>query len=171
MKKNHYLLLLVLALSSTVNAQTNWITKNLDEKLSVKFPGKPEALTKIGTVLYVYKEKDSSAYSASVVDLNVLAHLDSATLSPMKDTQEFANQLKAGIAVQKTNYMFGDIVVGKWKTYTSYNVSALDRADKNTLKMVMILIGSKMYSFSCRVPPNLNPDSDQTFFSSVELLK
>ncbi|SDE04550.1 hypothetical protein SAMN05216464_103447 [Mucilaginibacter pineti] len=172
MKKTYYLLLFALMLSAaTSKAQTSWITKNLDEKISVKFPSEPEKTTKNGIDIYTLRAKDSIGYSANVIDYNVVVHLDSAALAPVKDTQQFADQMKMGIASKKTNYTFGDIIIGKWNTYTTYNISATDNNNKNTLLMRMILIGSKMYSLSCRVPPNMVTKNNDVFLDSFRLLK
>jgi hypothetical protein len=171
MKKTYYLLLFVLMLSAAAKAQTHWVTKNLDENLSVKFPAEPEKTTRNGVDIYTLREADSIGYSANVIDYNVMVHLDSAALAPVKDTRQFADQMKMGIASKKTNYTFGDVIIGKWNTYTTYNISASDKINKNTLLIRMILIGSKMYSLSCRVPANLVTKNNEVFLGSAEILK
>jgi hypothetical protein len=77
-----------------------------------------------------------------MIDFKVVAHLDSATLAPMKDVQQFADQIRMGMASKKLNYTFGDIAIGKWKTYTTYSMSATENTNKNTLLVQMILIGN-----------------------------
>jgi uncharacterized GH25 family protein len=57
MKKTYYLILFVLMLSATAKAQTNWVTKNIDEKLSIKFPAEPETVTKNSIDSYLFKGK------------------------------------------------------------------------------------------------------------------
>ena len=171
MKKTYYLILLVLILSSAAKAQTDWVTKNIDEKLSIKFPAEPETVTRNGINSYLVKGKDSIAYSTTLVDFKVVAHLDSATLAPVKDKQEFADGMMAGMAKKKTNYTFGAVTIGKWKTYTTYSVSASENANKSTLWLKMILIGSKMYTLSCRVPANTVTKNNEVFLDSVETLK
>jgi hypothetical protein len=170
-KKTYYLLLFVLMLSTTANAQTDWVTKNLDEKLSVKFPVEPEKVTKNGIDSYTVKGKDSVGYNAAVLDYKVVANLDSAALASVKDTQQFADQIRLGIGSKKTNYTFGNVIIGKWKTYTAYSISASENTNKNTLLLRMILIGSKMYSLSCLVPANMVTKNNEVFLGSVELLK
>jgi hypothetical protein len=170
MKKTYYLLLFVL-MSASVKAQTGWITQNLDEKLSIKFPAQPQKTTKNGFVIYTLREPDSMAYSVAMLDYKVVLHLDSAALAPMKDNQQFANQLRAGIASKKTNYTFGDITIGKWNTYATYSMSASENTNKNTLLIQMILIGSKMYSLSCRIPANMTTKNNEVFFGSFGILK
>lgn len=171
MKKTYFLLLFVFVLQVIAKAQTDWITKKLDEKISVKFPIEPQKLTNNGNDTFVAKESDSLAYSAGMIDLKVVANLDSATLAPMKDSQEFANQMVKGIASKKKNYAFGDVTIGKWKNFTSYNTSAYDNTNKNTLLVKIIFIGSKMYLISCRVPADIATKKNNTFFSSIEILK
>jgi hypothetical protein len=171
MKKTFYLLLFVLMLSATAKAQSTWTTKNLDENLSVKFPAEPEKVSKPGVDSYTVKAKDSVIYIAGVVDYKIVAGLDSATLASMKDMQQFADQIRIGMSSRKPNYTFGPITIGKWKTYTLYNVSATENANKYTLTGQLILIGSKMYSFSCRVPVNQATPDKEVFLGSVELLK
>jgi len=171
MKVNYYLILLLITLSSAVKAQNSWTEKKLDDKISVKFPKEPEKLVKNGTESYILKEPDSVAYSAVAIDLNVLAHLDSATLSQMKDNQEFADQFMKGVASQKPNYTFGDVTIGQWKTFTTYNVSGVDNKTKSTLFVQMIIIGSKIYTLSCRIPANMAPNKKEAYFNNVALLK
>jgi hypothetical protein len=111
------------------------------------------------------------AYSVAMLDYKIVLHLDSAALAPMKDNQQFADQLRAGIASNKTNYTFGDITIGKWNTYATYSMSASENINKNTLLIQMILIGSKMYSLSCRIPANMTTKNNEVFFGSFGILK
>lgn len=171
MKKNYYLLLLVMVLSVAGKAQTDWVSIKLDEKIAVKFPYEPEKKVANGSVSYVSKTKDSVTYGAVVLDYNVIAHLDSATLALIKDTQQFADQTKAGIVSQKKNYIFGDITIGKWKTFTTYSMLGTNTTNKNKVSLKMILIGSKMYSLSCLVPDEPDAKNSAVFLDSVELLK
>ena len=163
------MLLFMFVLSAVAKAQTDWITKKLDEKISVTFPSEPQKLTKNGVDSYTVKEKDSLAYSAGMVDFKVLANLDSVALARVKDSQEFANQIVKGIGSQKKNYTFGDVIISKWKNFTSYSTSACDNISKNTLFVKMILIGSKMYTLSCRIPAEMVTKNNETFFNSIEI--
>jgi hypothetical protein len=173
-KKTFYLLLLLVATLAATNptsAQTSWLTKKIDDRLSVKFPGEPQKTTKNGVDSYIFKGSDSISYSSAFIDFKVVAHADSAALAPIKDTQRFADQLKAGIAGQKANYAFGDIVIGTWKNYTTYILTGSDNADKKKLSLHMILIGSKMYTLTSLVPDGIVTENDKLFFGSAELLK
>lgn len=164
-------MLCLLILSAAAKAQTNWITKKLDDKLSVKFPIEPETVTKNGVESYLSKGNDSIKYSSTIIDYKLVANLDSATLAPVKDTKAFADQLRMGTASAKTNYTFGPITIGKWNTYTTYSLSATENTTKSTLIMRMILIGSKMYTLACLVPLNAVTQNNEVFFSSLEMTK
>ncbi|OOQ59913.1 hypothetical protein [Mucilaginibacter pedocola] len=171
MKKICYLLLFVLTLSVSARAQTGWVTQKLDDKLSVKFPSAPEKITKNGVEGYTLKAKDSVGYIVNFLDFKQVANLDSAGLAPMKDKQEFADQLGAGLASATKNYTFGNVTIGEWKSYTTYSMTGTENTTKGTISIRMILIGSKMYSLSCRVPANLVTKNSDLFFASAEVLK
>src|SRR5882757_2268987 len=109
MKKILYLLLFVLTLSAAANAQTAWVTTKIDNKISVKFPAEPVKMSKPTGDVYVYRAADSLAYSAAMLDMNVVVHLDSTKLAQVKDMQPFADQLIKGIASSKKNYTFGAV--------------------------------------------------------------
>jgi hypothetical protein len=172
MKKTYYVLLLVLLASVSAKAQTGWVTQNVDEKISIKFPVETKKTTAAnGSNVYTVKGQDSIGYSATMTDLNVTVHIDSAALAPLKDTQEFADQMMAGMASKKANYAFGAVTLGKWKNNTTYSITGTETTKKSTLFVQMMLIGSKMYIFSCSIPPNLTTKNNEIFFSTIELLK
>jgi hypothetical protein len=170
MKKNYYLLLLVLVLSASVNAQTQWKEINLDEKILVKFPSAPEKKTANGIINFVAKTKDSVTFTASVIDYQVIAKIDSAGLAALKDTKGFADQLKAGISAQRKDYVLGDVKVDKWRAYTTYQLLGTKSNDNKKLHLKMIIIGSKMYSLSCLVPAQLETRDTEIFLDSLEFI-
>ncbi|RYU87956.1 hypothetical protein EWM62_15805 [Mucilaginibacter terrigena] len=171
MKKARYLLLFALMFSAAVNAQTAWVAQKLDEQFLVKFPAAPLKEVRNDVDVYTLRQADSVAYSANMVDYFVMAHLDSAALAPIKDDQRFADGLRTGIASKKINYTFGPATIGKWETYTTYNLTGVDNTTKSTLYLQMILVGSRVYSLSCRVPVNVDTKDKDLFFGSAELLK
>lgn len=171
MKKISFLLFFVLCQTAISYAQSAWVTQKIDENLSVKFPEAATYTPKKGIDSYVYKGKDSVQYNAIVMDYKVLANMDSAMLAPMKDNQQFADQMMDGIAAQKPNYTFGEAKIGKWKTYTTYSFAGTDKSNQSKLTIQMILIGHKMYSFSCLIPTQLDTKNADLFLSSPALLK
>lgn len=170
MKKIHLLLAFML-FSIAVSAQENWITKQLDGKLSVKFPSEPQKMTKNGADSFVAKEKDSVIYSAGSIDMYTVAKMDSAALAPLKDNPMFAEKLIAGVASQKSTYKFGEVKLGKWNGLTTYNVVGTENANKNTLHIQMIFVGSKLYTLTCRVPAEVTTKSNELFFNSAAISK
>ncbi len=171
MKKKYYLLLTILILSASVNAQVQWQKTMLDGKTSVKFPSAPEKKTANGTVNYVFKTNDSVTFTATVLDYQVIANMDSVGLAAIKDKQEFADQLRAGILAQRKDYVLGDIKVSNWKTHTVYQILGKKSNDNKKLFFKMIVIGSKMYGLSCLVPDQLVTNDSEVFFNSFELIK
>lgn len=171
MKKNYYLLLLILVLSASANGQTQWEDTKLDEKLLVKFPSTPDKKTANGSVRFVAKTKDSVTFTATVIDYQIIAKIDSASLAAMKDTPSFAEQLKAGISAQRKDYVLGDVEVSKWKTYTTYQILGTKSNDNKKLYLKMIIIGSKMYGLSCLVPDQLVTKDNEVFLNSLEFVK
>ncbi|MBB2148577.1 hypothetical protein [Pedobacter gandavensis] len=174
MKKTSFFLLLVLTMlvgTAQIYAQASWVTKKIDNRLSVKFPGEPQKTIRNGVDSYIFKGNDSISYSSTLIDYKVLAHLDSATLAPIKDSQGFVDRMKEGIVAQKANYTFGDIIIGTWKNYTTYNITGADNTNKKKLLIHMILIGSKMYMLSYLVPDGLVTKNNEMFFGSAELSK
>lgn len=170
MKKLHFLLLSLLVFPLLCFAQKNWVMLKIDERISVSFPSAPEKSTKNGNDVYIDREADSILYSAAMIDLKPFAGLDSVKLATIKDTQGFADQFMKGIASQKTNYDFGKTTIGKWKGWTTYQTSATDKTGKGTLYTYMIIIGSRVYTFSCRVPDKLAIKDKDQFFDSVQLM-
>lgn len=170
MKKKYCLLLFVFLLSITVKAQTSWLTVKLDNKMAVNFPVEPEKKIGNGTVNFTSKTADSVIHIVGVMDYKIIANIDSAGLAPLKDTQTFADQIRAGVISQRKNYNFGNITIGKWKTFTTYTMAGTKSTDKSRVSMKMILIGSKMYGFTCLIPDQLASKNDEVFFDSVKLL-
>ncbi len=170
MKKSALLFLFVAFFTTITQAQISWITKQLDKNISVKFPGTPKETTKNNVETYLYKDNDSTTYIVGILDYKIIANLDSASLEPIKDQQQFADGIRQGMVSQKTNYTFGDITIGKWETYTTYSISGFENTQKKKISMRMILIGSKMYSLSCVVPAGLPDKNKDTFLNSAALL-
>ena len=171
MKKTYYLLLFVLFVSVAAKAQSGWVTQKMDDKFSVKFPSEPKLKTNNGINIYTYKGKDSIAYIANLVDFKVVANLDSATINAMKDSPMFIDQIKSGMVGSMPNFTLGDPVIGKWKAYTTYTIEGTGNTKKDKILIYMILIGTKMYTLSCLIPPNLATKNNEVFFNSVQLLK
>ena len=169
MKKTLALVMAVLLTITIVRAQVGWITHKADNRISVKFPNEPKEVTP-GTFVALDKiGKDSVGYSITVVDLEKVAGIDSATLTPIKATQQFADQLKAGMKQSLTDIDLQDFKISTWKGFTSYSTTGNGATKKQTMYIFMVLIGSKMYSLSSVVPNGVATTGRDEFFSSLTL--
>ena len=171
MKRTYYLLLFVLILSASAKAQTAWTTTKLDDKMSVKFPSEPKKTTVNNIDTYAVMGKDSIGYVAVMIDFNVIAHMDEATLAGLKDSQEFADQFKTGFVSSRPEFNIGDITIGKWKGNTMYTMSGLNKNNKTMMSAQTVIIGTKMYMQSCVLPANTGAADKEKFFSSLEEVK
>lgn len=171
MKKLQLLFVVLLMFAITANAQQKWITKKIDEKLSVNFPSEPEKVTKNGNDSFIIKEKDSVTYAAGMIDMYTVAKMDSATLAPLKENPMFAEKLVAGIASQKPTYKFGKVKIGSWNGLTTYDITGFEETTKNTIYLQIIFIGSRLYTLACRIPADLSTKKKELFFNSATLVK
>lgn len=160
-------LLLFIAVPFITNGQTNWVTHKADERISMKFPATPKEAVK-GTM--VATEPDSSvAYILTVLDFTIF-NIDSATLAPVKATPEFAAQLKTGMAQSMPDLLVEDLKISEWKSFTSYATTGTD-TKKNKYKMMMVIIGTKLYSLTAVCKPNVDTAKADKFFASLTLTK
>lgn len=171
MKKKHLLQALLLFLSLSVYAQTKWENIKLDERMMIKFPSMPEKKNGNGTISFVTKTNDSVTFTATVLDYEVIAKIDSVGLAAIKDTQPFADQLRLAIVKQRADYMLGDIIIDKWHTYTTYEILGEKRNDNKKLHLKMVVIGSKIYGLSCLIPAQLSTKDSAVFFNSFAFVK
>lgn len=161
-------LLLFIAVPFITQAQTNWVTHKADERVSVKFPTAPRETAAKGTI--VATEPDSSvAYILTVVDFTTFG-VDSAALAPVKATPEFAAQLKTGMGQSMPNLVMEDLKIGEWKSFTSYATTGTD-TKKNKYKMMMVIIGTKLYSLTAVCKPTVDTAKADKFFASLSLTK
>ena len=165
MKKIYLLLLPFLITVTFVNAQGGWVTHKADDKVSIKFPSEPIEYTPGSFTAF---DKDSVAYIFTLVDFKKVANIDSETLAPIKNTPEFAAQLKSGIKQSLPNVDFADFVIGTWKGFTSYSSSGLD-PEKKKYDMFMFIIGNKLYSASTVSAPGVSSESHDNFVNSIVL--
>ncbi|RZK75949.1 MAG: hypothetical protein EOO92_15355 [Pedobacter sp.] len=147
MKKTISLLAFLILLVTAVSAQTSWVSQKIDDRFTLKFPVTP----KLEKAIYIAKGPDSTGYTLNIVDFNVVAKLDSAALAPIKDTEEFASQLKSGLIQSLPMLANSEIAIGKFKGYTSYTISGGNDEKKAKLYIQMILVGSKLYSMASAV--------------------
>ena len=157
------LIVAVLATITIANAQTGWISYKGDNRISVKFPAQPKELSP-GSVMA--QSSDSVVYVFTIVDFVQVANLDSAAIAPMKDSPEFAAQLKVGMKSSLPDVDFSDFKIGKWKGFTSYTSSGLD-SKKKKYDFFMFIIGSKLYSTSTISMDGKGTKNKEDYFNSI----
>ena len=166
MKKILFFAITALLAINTAHAQSGWINYKIDDKISVKLPGKP---TEMQPGTNMITDKDSSVYLTTLVDFVKVANVDSAALAPYLSTQEFANGLKTGMLSKMPNSTLGDVKIDKWKGYYSYSVDG-GNAEKNfKLYTYMVIIGSKMYGLMAIIPNGNDTKGKDDFFASLTL--
>lgn len=166
MKKTFSLVIALLLTITIVKAQEGWVSHKADDRISVKFPNEPREEI-AGT--YTAHDKDSLSYILTVVDFVAVANIDSTALAPMKETPEFAAQLKQGINASLPNVTLEDFKIGAWKGHTSYTTSGVNGTQKLKLYMFMVLVGNKLYSLTSVVPDSATTKGRDDFFASLEL--
>jgi hypothetical protein len=165
MKKIYFIVITMLITAAIAKAQDGWVTHKGDERISVKFPSEPKELTP-GSFIAV--DKDSIAYIFTIVDFVKVANIDSVALAPMKNTPEFAAQIKTGMKQSLPDVEFPDFVIGSWKGFTSYVSSGLDSKNKK-YDMFMFIIGNKLYSVSTVTAPGASTKGRDNFLGSIML--
>lgn len=163
--------MLLLFLAFFTKAQNNWVKLNLDEKVYVNLPAMPEKKVGNGSISYTLKTKDSIVLSVAILDYKIIANLDSTRLATIKDNPDFANQLKQGLITQRPSYTFGNMMIGKWKTFSKFDINGVRKRDQGKLKMEMILIGSKLYGLSYILPDKFVSNIGDLFINSFDFIK
>jgi len=147
------------------SAQTGWVDHKGDNRISLKFPSEPK---EVSPGSFAASDKDSVVYVFTIVDFVTVAGIDSTTLAPIKNTPEFAGQLKTGIGQSLPNVTFDDFKLGTWKGFTSYSSTGVDPKMKK-YDMFMVLIGNKMYSFSTVRSNSTGTQGRDSFLGSIVL--
>lgn len=166
MKKTIWLFVTTIFCATFVYAQDGWVSHKADNRISVKFPNEPKEVI-AGT--FATHDKDSVGYALTVIDFVTAAGIDSVTLAPMKDTPEFAAQLKQGIGSSLPGVVLDDFTIGKWKGFSSYSTAGVNSSQKTKMYMFMVLIGNKLYSLSTVAPAGKSTKGRDNFFSSLTL--
>jgi len=164
MKKTFLLLITIAATINFVQAQNDWISYTINNKLSVKIPDQPVKADE-NTVYAI--GKDTTVYIITTVDLFKTDHLDSAKLLISAPTIEFANNFKSSMLSAMPGYTLGDVSIGKWKGFTSYHMEGDNAGEKLKIHAFMIIIGSHIYSLMTMAPPNHSAVERDAFFNSL----
>ena len=165
MKRTLTLLIAIVFATAVAHAQTGWVDHKGDERISLKFPAEP---TEVTPGSFAAHDKDSVVYIFTIVDFVQVAGIDSVALAPIKNTPEFAVQLKSGINQSLPNVTFDDFKLGTWKGFTSYTSTGVD-LNKKKYDMFMVIIGNKLYSFSTVRGDGTGMQGHDTFLNMIVL--
>jgi len=166
MKKIISLVVLTIVSVTFTFAQSIWINRKADNRISLKFPNEPKEIV-TGTLMA--HDKDSLTYVFTVIDFVAVANIDSTALAPMQESPDFAAQLKQGMSSTLHDVTLDDFKIGKWKGHTSYTTTGVSNKDKSQLYTFMVLVGNKMYSLSAVIPAGKPVAGRDQFFSSLTL--
>jgi len=149
---------------NVVYGQNGWITHKMDDRVSVKLPGKP---TWIQAGTDSLKDKDGLIYFAILVDFVKIDDIDSATFAKYLPTQEMATSLKTGMLSKIANSNFGDVKIDRWMGHYRYTAEGENAEMKLKFYTYMVIIGTKMYGLTVVVPDGKSPKGKDDFFASL----
>ncbi|MFI5162185.1 MAG: hypothetical protein ACHQHN_12975 [Sphingobacteriales bacterium] len=165
MKKIFTLIVATVFAATFAHAQTGWVDHKGDNRISLKFPSEPK---EVSPGSFAANDRDSVVYVFTIVDFIQVAGIDSVALAPIKNTPEFAAQMKTGINQSLPNVTFDDFKINTWKGFTSYSTTGVDPAKKK-YDMFMVLIGNKLYSFSTVRSDGTDMAGHDKFINSIAL--
>lgn len=166
MKKIFTLVIAAMLTVAFAHAQTGWVTHQGDNRISVKFPSAP--VEQIPGSFMAAAKDSSVACVLTIVDFVKVAGIDSIALAPIKNTPEFAAQLKTGMGSSLPNVQLEDFKIGTWKGFTSYTSSGVDPQMKR-YDIFMLIIGNKLYSLSTVTRNGGSLEGRDTFWKSIQL--
>ncbi|HMZ45785.1 MAG TPA: hypothetical protein PKG56_02275 [Chitinophagaceae bacterium] len=171
MKKGIKILLSTLAITLftlSVNAQTEWVSQKIGNKIIAKFPTAPIEV-QAGAV-YSLTDADSTNFTATFVDLEAMG-LDSATLAGLVETEEFSEQFKTGLTSQMPGVEVTKSDITKWNDLVAYNIEGTNASKKEKVTFKCIFWGSKMFTFICTYRDSVGPKNKDIYINSLALIK
>jgi hypothetical protein len=166
MKKTFLALLIVVLTATFAHAQSDWINYKIDSKLSVKLPSQP---TNIDQYSINARTKDSVICIISIINLQKVANIDSATLAGMATQADFTSSIRTGMLGKMAGFTLGDFTTGKWHGYYCYNVEGANTASKLKTYTFMVIIGVTLYSLTAILPDDKDTKPRDDFFASLTL--
>jgi len=165
--KNIFLTLCFLVtLLIAANAQSDWVTYKIDDKLSVNVPSTP---TQGDEYSVIATGADSLLCAIAKIDMKKVSGVDSAALAELAPTDYFKSIVKQGMQEKMKDYTFGDVKTGKWNNYFCYHIEAVNATRKVKSFFFMIIIGDCLYSISAVVHDGKSTQPKDQFFASLKL--
>jgi hypothetical protein len=157
----------IIVLTVTISkAQGGWVTYKADSHLSLKFPKQPETVIPgtVGTIGI-----DTVGCGITIVDFNKLAHIDSATLATVKESPEFAEQMRIGMQ-NSSKVNLEPLKLGTWQGLTSYSSTGTNTGNQK-YTMLMVIYGTTIYNIFTVVPAASKNKTGDIFFNSITFTK
>jgi len=145
-------------------AQDGWKKYQVDEAVSIKFPGTPTPLN--GRDAY-YRNADSTTYYVYVEDYFDLTNLTGDELAEKEKTTDLANAFKDDLMNRMHGYMLGNVTIGKWHDHTTYTVSGGNEKAKTDMYVFAVFIQDNCYYLVVTLPDSHKTDKKDLFFGSL----
>lgn len=162
MLKNITLLLFLSITYSFAQAQDNWFTQKLNDKVSVKFPEESKQYT---AASYGVKAKDSTVYLVSIVDLLKATNMDLVTFNENVVSQTFANEFLEGLKPTMASFNFKEVVITTVKGLPAYIMNGRNENTKSTLYMKSIFVDGTAYTLACLISDGKNTKNKDKFLA------
>lgn len=154
--------------SIVTQAQNNWISYKVDNKISVKFPSKPTQLS--DDILFSSTKDSTAALTAVVIDLAKVANADSAALAKIIENPDKLKGLANALNNNSHYAKIEDFKLGKWNGFSSYTSTAIGTDLRNKYyHLFMLFIGTKAYMFNVILSPTADTKVKDDYFSSITL--
>ncbi len=151
---------------NTCYSQSELVDYKIDNKVSVKLSMQPSKNDE--NSVYV-KNKDSSVFIVAKFDLYKMAGIDSAQIAAQAPTKEFADSFKNGMLGKMPGTTMGEVAIGKWKGYISYNMDGGNISKKLKVYAFVFFVGANMYSLLAILPADRSTAGKDNFFGSLVL--
>ncbi len=147
-------------------AQQKWVLVEVDNRITVGFPLAPEKIDKNN---YMSVEADSSkVYALYILDLKDEFGADSAMIDQMKNKPDFASGLGQVALKSVKGLKMAEVKTGSRQGFTSYTTSGTD-IQGNMYELLMLIVGSKFYTFTEFHVSQLKDKKSEQFFSTIQI--
>lgn len=148
----------------------DWVTVNIDEKVSVNFPSQPEEKDMGGNPSLVAKMDNGNGCMSMVIDFSAFG-MDSATLANEMSKPESFDQFKQSFLAQipTAKLISEKNTKALGRTCYEFVVEMNEGSEKTTMYNKNIIEGSKMYSFNFYDKNNNSEEDRNKFLNSIQI--
>jgi hypothetical protein len=165
MKKSLLSIYLLTFIVLAANAQKTWITKKINDKVSIKFPSEPKEVNP-GSFVATTEDKGTACIFSTIDPASF--GLDSASFASISKTEDFTKNYKNGIKQSLPDFDLTDIKIGNWNNLTSYTLNGVNPQGRK-IDYFIFVMNNKIYIMVTRRAAGINTTDMNTYFASVEL--